>query len=214
METIECKCANCGKLFKKSKPEYNRRIAKGSINFYCCRKCAGIKINADKKKPDVDKICPICGVKFQTSSREKGATFCSRSCASKGSVTLARTQAGRKAAELGRISNPPLEQIQRVLKSREQWKYEELKSILDKNNEAYEFEYRINQYIYDLVLTKKKIIIEFDGPDHKVESVKENDKNKEFFAINKGYRYIRIPVIPNSLIPATILEDLYLRCII
>lgn len=38
---ISLTCTNCGKEFKKSKPEYQRRLAKlpGNTNFFCNRNC-------------------------------------------------------------------------------------------------------------------------------------------------------------------------------
>jgi hypothetical protein len=200
MTFVKVKCSNCGKEFNKPLGEYNRRIKKGSIDFYCSSKCAGQSINAAKKKPDIEKECPVCHKKFITTTKAKGATYCSRSCASKGSVNEARKEAGRKTSKLN-FKPASVETIVNVLKKREAWKYKELKDFLDFKGEQYEFEYKIDNYIYDLVLFNKKIIIEFDGKEHKYYD--ETDKN--FTAISNGYKLYRIDVQPSSIIHPSVL---------
>lgn len=142
---IKLKCANknCGKEFDKPLREFNRRIKLGCVNFYCCSKCVGT-INKKLIKPMITKICQLCGNKFQTKSGSKEATFCSRSCASKGSVNDARRNAGKQSAIKNFTSDTHTPQgIQKLLKKREAWKYVEVKKILEFLKEPFEFEIKL-----------------------------------------------------------------------
>ena len=195
---IKLKCANknCGKEFEKPLGEVNRRIKLGSTNFYCCAKCAGTN-NSKRIKPIITKVCPVCGNQFETKSGAKEATFCSRSCASKGSVNDARRNAGKKSAIKNftpDTHNPNT--IQKLLKQREEWKYIEIKNFLEFLNESFEFEYLIDKYIYDLALLDRHIFIEFDGPEHKY----LNETDKEQVALQNGWKIIRHKVHPNEVI--------------
>ncbi len=188
MVALVCDC--CGKVFKKDVGEYHRRLRLGSVKFYCNRKCAGTGVNAGKKKPIVEKKCPVCGKIFFASTKKKGAIFCSRSCASKGSVTEARREAGRRSAldhPIGTVDN-----IAKSLRERERRKYAEIKKYLDEFCVDYMFEYPIRhedqQYIYDLVLFDRRIVVEFDGPNHR--SDKETvcaDEKKSYVARSEGF---------------------------
>lgn len=195
---IKLKCANkdCGKEFEKPLGEVNRRIKLGSTDFYCCSKCAGAN-NKKRTHPIIKKICPVCGKEFETKSGAKEATFCSRSCASKGSVNDARRNAGKYSASINFKSDTHSpEHIQLLLKQREAWKYIEIKKLLEFLEEPFEFEYLIDKYIYDLALTNRHIFIEFDGPEHKY--LNENDK--ENVALQNGWTIVRHTVQPNEVI--------------
>ena len=197
---IECVCSYCGKTFYKAVGEYNRCMRLGR-KFYCGAKCAGKGVNEVKKKPDIVKICPVCGKSFTTTTKAKGATFCSRSCASKGSVTPARTEAGKKAVEASFKVRPPMQAINELMKKREAWKYVEVDNYLNSINEKHEFEYRDGNYIYDLALLNRKIIIEFDGSEHRSVFMARPDLLKEDYINQKGFIVYRIYVKPNSVIP-------------
>lgn len=195
---IKLKCANkdCGKEFEKPLGEVNRRIKLGSTDFYCCSKCAGVN-NKKRTNPIIKKICPVCSKEFETKSGAKEATFCSRSCASKGSVNDARRNAGRYSASINfKPDTHRPEHIQLLLKQREAWKYIEIKKLLEFLEEPFEFEYLIDKYIYDLALINRHIFIEFDGPEHKY--LNENDK--ENTALQNGWTIIRHTVQPNEVI--------------
>jgi hypothetical protein len=43
---IKVKCANCGNQIEKIKAEYERRIKKKSVGFFCNLKCSGLFFNA------------------------------------------------------------------------------------------------------------------------------------------------------------------------
>lgn len=196
MSTITLTCAQCGKQFEKPISEYNRRIKKGCTTFYCSYDCAGIGVNKKRKKPNIEKICPVCDKKFTTSTKAKSATFCSRSCASKGSVTEARKEAGRKSAADHPITGSA-QSVALILKKREAWKYEEIKAFLEFIKEPFEFKKAIENFVYDLVLTNKKLIFEFDGPEHKYYIT---DEEKTQIAKNQGYTLYRIETVPNTKI--------------
>lgn len=202
MTMVKLICSNCGIEFEKSLGEYNRRIKLGSRDFYCSSKCAGKRINEAKKKPIVQKICPVCNQVFSTTAKAKGATYCSRQCASKGSVNENRRRAGRYAAKLNFTPDThSAYNISKVLKKREAWKYKDIKAFLDFQKENYEFEYAIDGFICDLVLIDRKIAIEFDGPDHNY----INELEKENAIINKGFALHRISVKPSTIIHPSVL---------
>lgn len=191
---VSVRCNTCGKEFLKEKSEYNRqmRLKDGKAKFYCCKDCMYQDKNFRRSNPILTKICPICNSKFQTKQGCKEATFCSRSCASKGSVNQNRINAGKNS-----IKNFPkgnVKSIQHLLKIREGWKYRLLKNILEEKDIEYEFEYIIGDFIFDLALFQYKILFEFDGKEHKTmdESLKENAAKQD------GWKLIRIEVDANT----------------
>lgn len=199
MIKLKCSNPNCGKEFEKPIGEVNRKIKKGCTEFYCSISCSGIK-NKKRQLPIVQKICPVCGKIFETKSGAKEATFCSRSCASKGSVTDARRNAGKKSASSNFLEGSP-EQIQKILKEREKWKYTKIEKFLIFLKEKFEFEYLIGNYIYDLAFFERRIIVEFDGPDHQYADESEKDKN----ARDNGWKLFRLNVEPNCIIDPEVL---------
>ena len=202
---ITVTCNTCGKKFDKERKEINRQMKKGKTNNFCSLSCAAIFNN--KRCEDLTKICPICGAIFQTKTGKTEKTYCSRSCASKGSVNNNRREAGKKAAALNFTPDTHnIQSIQKIMKTREAWKYVDIKKFLNFINEPYEFEHILeNQYIYDLVLFQKKIIIEFDGPDHKY----LDETTKENLAEKHGYKITRIITKPNTIIKPSELYHLF-----
>lgn len=203
---INLKCPECGNSFFKRKAEVTRQLKKNpNTQFYCCQKCAIIGGHKKQQNPIVTKTCPVCKELFATKSGAKEATFCSRSCASKGSVTEARRQAGRYAAELNFTPETHnIINIQKVLKEREAWKYEKIKIVLDFLHANYEFEYLMGNYIYDLAIFDKGILVEFDGPDHRY----CDDTNKYNNTLYNGWYVYRINVNPNEIIDPSFLYSL------
>lgn len=189
-------CATCGKSFGKPIGEYNRRIKKGSKNFYCCAKCAGKGVNKNRKAKEISIICPVCGREFKSTTKLRAAKFCSRSCASKGSVTEKRREAGRLACEKSRQVLNPIKTLQHLLKKREQWKYVDIELYLKSVGENYEFEYLLGNFVYDLILFDRGLVIEFDGPDHK----SLDESKKELVLTQNNLRLLRVPVKPNTVI--------------
>jgi len=159
-------CAWCGKQVEKVKSELNRQRAKGRHYFFCSGSCSAFYNNraTGHKVYPIDKVCPVCNKIFTTNTGARSATFCSRSCASKGSVNENRRRAAKKGRE-NLIYG--IKSIALAMKSREAWKYKELKKFLIYKEINHEFEEIVENFIRDLVLWDKKLIIEFDGPDHK-----------------------------------------------
>lgn len=113
---------------------------------------------SQRSKKVVIKECKYCGKEFTTITGAKSSTFCSRSCASKGSVTDYRRD---KALEVSRKNfvhggTQGLEQIANMMKKREGWKYVELKELLNSLDIKHEFEYVLQQTIFTILyfLTK------------------------------------------------------------
>ena len=144
----------------------------------------------------VEKICPHCKNKFTTLTGSKTATFCSRSCASAGSVTEKRRAAQSKGG-IEQIKN--LISPEETLRLREMWKYTQLKSFLEFCNEPFEFEFRLGSYIFDLALPDKFIFVEFDGTYHYGKQSKI-DIEKDVFAESEGWKVVRKKVTNNTVI--------------
>lgn len=203
--TVEMVCPVCNKTFEKEVAEIRRQQKKKGLSaqFYCCLKCSSVANREKRKKPEIIKTCPVCNKQFVSTTKVRAATFCSRSCASKGSITEARREAGRKTAKKNFIHD--ISQIQSALIAKEGWKYQKLEKYLKSINENYAFEYPIGESyntsrIYDLVLFDKKLIIEFDGSDHKSLRMLKDNEEKEKFANDNGFTLKRIEVSPNTII--------------
>lgn len=180
-KTITLKCLNCGNFFEKELAEYKRQMKKGNHNFFCNNSCSAKYNNQKLKKQDIEKICPVCQKKFITKTGVKQKTFCCRSCASKGSVNEKRRQAGKQATKNNFSPETySIERVQNLLRHRENWKYKKIQEYLDNLDILYEFEYIIENYIYDLALIDEKVIIEFDGKEHNI----NYDRPKEEIAKN------------------------------
>ena len=91
-EMITLECGYCASAFKKDLAEVRRHWKKGRETFYCSISCGAKAGNAHKKNRCIEKTCPVCKVSFAATTGAKEATFCSRSCASKGSVTKYRRE--------------------------------------------------------------------------------------------------------------------------
>ncbi len=196
---VALRCSCCNEPFEREKGEINRQRKRGRTEFFCSLTCGANYTNAkrDDLRVEVTKVCPVCKNKFQTMTGSKSATFCSRSCASSGSVTENRLEEQSKA---GHAHRDNLLQAHETLRIREYWKYEKLKSFLSFVKESFEFEYPMGSYVYDLALIKRKLIIEFDGVYHGGTKQKEIDERKDVYAHSEGWKICRVAVKPNTLI--------------
>lgn len=197
MSKINIECEECGVRFDKCKSELKRSKRIGRRSF-CSLKCSGTAVNRDKKAKTVILKCPVCSKDFKTSKKKKARRHCSRVCASKNSVTE-RRRAAAKVSGLRNMNKGNLLTIEELLKKREAWKYEPLKEAL--SDEPHEFECRIGDRIFDLVLTKKMIVVEFDGPDHLDAKQTLIDAKKDRLAASHGYRVVRRQVGRSCVIP-------------
>ena len=191
-------CSWCNNDFTILTKEYKRQIKKGRMSFFCSLSCAAKKRNAER--PDrrvlVEKICPHCKNKFTTLTGSKTSTFCSRSCASAGSVTEKRRSFQKGMGGMVKNLIPP----EKTLLLREGWKYTELKLYLEFHNEPFEFEFRLDDYIFDLALPDKFIFVEFDGSYHSSKEQSEIDITKDIFAESNGWKVIKKKVQSNTVI--------------
>lgn len=199
---IDCICEWCGESFQKVLAEFKRSERIGRKHF-CSLSCGAKDQNSKIKAKEVVKICPECKKKFVSTTKKKAATFCSRSCASKGSMNEDRRLAQREAG-LRFVDN--LISTDEVLKRREAWKYELLKKALDGRD--HEFEYALENSVFDLALFDKKILVEFDGPYHKLDSQIERDLEKDAIAARNGFLVIRRTVAQAQVILPETIEGL------
>jgi hypothetical protein len=155
---VKLKCHFCGKPFEIRKAEYNRQVRKGRDHFYCSLSCSATKRNKTRpnRRVQVNKVCPYCGEEFQTMTGSKSATFCSRSCASAGSVTEKRRSAQKEA---GNSHKENLISASETLKIRESWKYEKVRSFLEFQGEDFEFEYPLEKSVFDLALKNRRVLV-------------------------------------------------------
>lgn len=209
MAKVKIICAYCGKEHLVEFGEYNYWIKKGRKNFFCCRSCAAKHSNQSKKRQLVSRTltCPVCNKEFVT-DRPYDVTFCSRSCASKGSVSDYRRQ---RMSDGGKAPSS-VKSAQMALKRREAWKYARMKTFLDSISEAYEFEYLLDGYIFDLALLSRKILVEFDGDYHTGSDQLDTDETKEVIATSSGWRLVRVATDNNCEIDPRLVLSLVSTC--
>lgn len=184
MKTVECLCEECGSLFPKPKGEYTRSEKLGKKHF-CSLSCTGLYNGRMKRAKEVLKVCPHCGEEFVSTTKKKAATFCSRSCASAGSMSDERREAQRQGGleKQGNLSPAA------SMKVREDWKYILLKESL--SGRSHEFEFPLDGAVFDLALFDRRILVEFDGPDHLLEKQQERDREKEKIAEENRFLVVR-----------------------
>ena len=205
---VALECFWCGNEFNLRVAEVNRRLKDGADRFFCSRSCSAKCGNEERgnKRKQITKTCPQCLESFETTTGAHEATFCSRGCASKGSVTEHRR---RRAREMGKRNlRHDTATLAASLRSREYWKYKRLETFLLFEQEVFEFEHVVGDYIFDLALPNRMILVEFDGPDHANTWQAEQDKDRDEEAANAGWDIFRIPVTPNTQINPEVLYDL------
>lgn len=201
--TTTITCPQCGNEAERPRGEVNRSRRLGRPVF-CTQKCAANHSNKPRKSVVFTANCPCCGTPFTTSTHNKAAKFCSRSCASKGSMTEER-RAAQRLGGLARVGN--LLPIEAVLKLREASKYSALGAELTRMGIPHEFEYRIGDVIFDLALLDRKILVEFDGPYHRCRTQLVQDGAKDDAARVQGWCVLRVTTDTGD-IPADVLRPL------
>lgn len=203
IEMIDVKCNVCGEVFSRRGAEVRRSLRLGRPQF-CGFKCSGIgnPKNVALRAPTITLTCK-CGKSFETTSRKRSAKHCSYACATRFNHTEARKEGQRKAglANRGNLLGPC-----GALKLREAWKYVKLTKALVKRD--HEFEFAIEDAIFDLVLKDTMTLVEFDGPDHGNELQKSRDVEKDMLAKLRGYKVVRRIVEAGSVIPISCLKGL------
>lgn len=203
MTTKEIICVNCGKSHLIDLGEYNYQVRRGRKNFFCSNVCSGQYNNARNKKPVIQKACEYCGNTFDCHTPYT-KRFCSRSCASAGSITEKRLEGNRKGG-LNCKEGHNAYAIQKLLKVREAWRYKELSALLDSFNIEHEFEYVVgNKYIFDLYLPSINLLVEFDEDYHTGKQLSA-DADKNEYALAEGYLVEHVRVETGQLIPGSIL---------
>jgi very-short-patch-repair endonuclease len=211
MKMLKMGCAWCGKSFESYKGEVTRWLKQGRDYFFCSRSCGTAHSNevSGKKQRPLEKVCPVCTQTFLTHTGKGESTFCSRSCASRGSVTPLRRQ---RAAESGKknLKTGGIKISAAQLYAREKWKYESLEKFLIKSKVPYQFEFYFTggKYVFDLALLNKNLLIEFDGRYHEGSIQRKEDKKKDREAIDRGWRVVRLPVTANTRIRPSVLFDI------
>lgn len=189
MATITLTCGECGNSFDKERKEYNRRIRNNGpeAKFYCGSICEGKR----KYTKPVDKTCP-CGKVYSTTT---GSNHCSRVCASLYSMTPERLAAMNAGSANTRFQSKQVTGlVAQALAVREADKYESVDSFLLCHDETYQFEFHLpgTNYIFDLVLPKRRLFIEFDERYHKHNVLEDEAKTKA--AEQQGWKVHRIDV--------------------
>lgn len=196
---VHVPCWRCGVTVAKELGEVNRAKRLGR-QLFCSRTCSAESANESRRSQVFEAPCPTCGVTFETSTHNKAKRHCSRSCASKGSMTDGR-RAAQRAAGLKHANN--LQDQATTLKTREAWKYAALKKAL--RGRRHEFEFKLGRFVFDLALLDERILIEFDGPHHQDARQLAVDARKDRLAKRHGFRIERRRVRPAIVIsPDTI----------
>lgn len=187
--TVKVKCEQCGIEFDRRLAEVKRSKSIGRLSF-CSLECAGAYFANVNRKPKITKTCEFCGKEFVTTANRHEARFCSRSCASKGSMTEERREAQRAGGK--KSKKPSISEIADGLRKREAPKYKALSEFMDAAGIEYKFEFPVSGYVFDLYLPKSGLLIEFDGPYHGWGKQSESDNTKELSARNSGFRVVRV----------------------
>lgn len=202
-------CGYCGKVTEKRTAEITRQKRKGRTLFFCNLSCA-----AKYKYKDIQEtkpiICDFCGGPFDSKRYQgKWSKFCSRECASAGSVTDFRREITRQTAK-ETIRKNQLRMNAAALRKREWDKYKKLSVALNKLSISHQFECPFKDYppdeytqsgiIVDLVLFDLKIAIEFDEEYHHAQQ-KEYDRKRDQYLISIGYETIRYKIKEHACIP-------------
>ncbi len=118
-------------------------------------------------------------------------------------ANLLHQRGWRLLGKLGNLIGANLD-ISKAMKRREAWKYTELEERLQ--GYPHEFECKIGNYIFDLVLSCSMVAVEFDGPDHRNEKQRISDTKKDQAAKALGYTVVRKEVKRAAVIPSCVLD--------
>lgn len=202
MSNVEVTCFWCGVKFSRRFADVSRYLKSGRDRFYCSSSCSAKKGNSER--PDtsvaVEKTCPQCSRKFMSNTKKKAATFCSRGCASKGSVTEYRRERAREVGRTVCRNGFSIQKIAKGLRTREWYKYTKIDAYMSDKGIEHQLEFPLGSYVYDLAIIPNKIIVEFDGPEHSENYTIPKDNVKQTFAEDRGWKVFRIYVGKKSVI--------------
>lgn len=202
MLTVTISCFECGTQFEKDASELKRQTGLGFYKFYCSPACLR---ESRVAKANIERICEKCGSKFFVKFKQRAKRFCSTSCASAGSVTEFR----RNRARMAGSKSENLISASAALKIRERWKYLLLEKTLIDLGIPHEFEFPLDGKIFDLALTGKKVLVEFDGDYHLYsKDQKEVDVLKDEIATRNGWQVVRRVTETSKVVPLSVLSGL------
>lgn len=194
-------CDYCQKDFWKEPKEYKRRVNKGATHFFCSVQCLGYSrvapLTLEERK------CEKCASSFRVDARLPNR-FCSRGCASAGSVTDYRK---RRMVDGGHMKIGNLGTPADCLRIRESSKYAEVSAFLASQKIAHVFEFALGSYVFDLCLPSQKLLIEFDGPYHKASSIRAKDAQKDAYAQRSGFCVKRV-LTPINEVPVPLVQEI------
>lgn len=126
-------------------------------------------------------------------------------------MTEAKREKMREGGRKGRRNNKEsllIYQTAKGIRRREDWKYAELREKLAAQHVEHTFEFVLDdQGIFDLCLHNKRLLLEFDGPEHRGhKDVKARDKKKTELARRFGYRLVRIETRPGLALSSVVIE--------
>ena len=208
-------CDYCGCEFSVILSEIKKQQKKGRTKFFCSLSCGAKFNNGPSKYSEIEKECAHCKKCFKTNNGRHEASFCSRSCASAGSVTNHRRVVAKKHGTISARAQGwgTIESIAAHLKSRERWKYSRLKAFLGEHRINYEFEFVVGHGIFDLALVDHRILVEFDSRYHMSGRQRKKDAIKTNHAQSVGWKVIRIKtgyaelIAPSSIV--SIVDGIY-----
>jgi very-short-patch-repair endonuclease len=191
-------CAHCGAIFFKDNREVKRSNKLGKGHF-CTRSCSAKAAATTTRKVEQVFTCP-CGKTFVSTSKAKAMKHCSRSCASHYSMNEERREAQRQSGVAQAVN---LISTDEALRRRERWKYAALEEALV--GRPHQFEYPLENSVFDLALLDVRVLVEFDGPEHLGPVQRVRDDAKDALASRHGFLVVRRPVEPVTIIdPSTI----------
>jgi len=204
MATSMIICSLCGTSVEKENREINRARKKGR-KLYCSLACAAQAGNLPRRAKEIVLTCPGCGKQFKTTTHNKAKRHCSRSCASKASMSEDRRESQRAGGlqTVGNLLSPA-----ETLKRREGWKYAALREALAESGRDFEFEFALGDRVFDLALKDVGVLVEFDGPYHTAETQQDDDSDKDALAEAAGFTIVRRAVLPATVIDPDTLEGL------
>jgi very-short-patch-repair endonuclease len=141
-----------------------------------------------------ESLCAQCGSSFMVTIGDDFNQYCSDICSGKGS------------------NDNRLQQLSRVLRAREAWRYVQLNTYLNEHNIPHQFEFPLGNYVFDLALTDEQLLIEFDEPYHEGLTQASKDLQKDSYAEQHKFSIVRIPVGVNTIISAELIEPIINIC--
>lgn len=210
MRIITITCAQCGKSSDKPARYIEKCIRQGREHFFCNLQCYGIYQRTVTPKNRVikiiTKVCahPNCDNTFDTLNDSDERDFCSRSCANSrphSQETIEKIRQRSKTINHSSDNNFGIDITANSLRSREWWKYSELNRYLTSHQIEHWFEFPLQDYIYDLYIPLISLLVEFDGPCHKIKEQQWIDKLKTNLATQYCCKLIRLEDTGSSIDP-------------